>query len=554
MLREAGTPAGEGIMATLFGDSSGTLRRDAGRVGLLFASTTSMIGSGWLFGAFDAARLAGPWSIASWIVGAAIILIVALCFAELATMFPRSGAVVHMSHASHGAGIGRIWGWLLFLTYVSTPAIEAEGVITYANNYLPWFIQPGTGGVLSGAGFAAAVGLMLVFAVVNLLAVRWLMNVNSTVTWWKIAIPGLTVVALLAASVHPGNLEAAPESYSTAGIFTALPAAGIVFSFLGFRTAIDLAGETRDPGRSVPFAVIGSVILATLIYIGLQVAFVLAVSPGDIAGGWDHLQFAGSTGPFAGLAATLGLTWLAILLYADAYVSPAGTGLIFVTAGSRVLHANGSLGAGPKHLTRLTAYGIPWVGVLVMWAAGCLFLLPFPAWSRMAAYISSITVLTYGLGPIALLCLRRNAPHAERPFLLPGAGLIAPLAFIASNWIIFWAGFSTVSWLFSLIAIGFAAYVVYFHLVARNPAREFGWRQISWLLPWFGGMWILSALGGQGGGLGVLSFPVEIVVIALWSLLVLALAMRLSLDPHETRRAIDGILATPGTRPADAAA
>ncbi len=530
---------------------SSTLRRDAGRLGLLFASTTSMIGSGWLFGAFDAAKLAGPWSIASWVIGAAIILILALCFAELATMFPRSGAVVHMSHASHGAGVGRIWGWLLFLTYVSTPAIEAEGVITYANNYLPYFIRPGSGDILSGAGFAAAVVLMLFFALLNLLAVRWLMNVNSTVTWWKILIPLVTVGGLLAAAAHPGNLHAAPHSYSTAGIFTALPAAGIVFSFLGFRTAIDLAGETRNPGRFVPFAVIGSVLLATVIYVGLEVAFVLAVSPGDIANGWNHLNFAGSTGPFAGLAATLGMTWLATILYADAYVSPSGTGLIFVTAGSRVLLANGVLGAGPKFLARLTGYGIPWIGVLIMWAVGCLFLLPFPAWSKMAAYISSITVLTYGLGPIALLCLRRNAPEAERPFAMPGAWIVAPVAFIASNWIIFWAGFTTVSWLFALIGIGFAVYAVYYHLVAGMPAAEFGWRHVSWLLPWFGGMWILSALGGEGGGLGILSFPVELGVIAGWSLAVLFLAVSMSLDPGETGEAIEQILAARLEEPAE---
>jgi len=173
----------------------------------------------------------------------------------------------------------------------------------------------------------------------------------------------------------------------------------------------------------------------------------------------------------------------------------------------------------------------------------------------MAAYISSITVLTYGLGPVALLCLRRNAPDAERPFLLPGAGIIAPVAFIASNWIIFWAGFTTVSWLFSMIAVGFVVYAVYFHLVARNPASEFGWREISWLLPWFGGMWFLSALGGQGGGLGVLPFGAEIVIIALWSLLVLGLAMRLSLDPDATRKAVEAILSTdPEAGPSPASA
>ena len=125
-------------------DPAGKLKRDASIVGLLFASTTSMIGSGWLFGAYHASKIAGPLSVWSWAVGAAIIMLIALCFAELAALFPRSGALVHMSHASHGEGLGRIWGWMLFLAYVAVPAVEAEAIVTYANNYLPYFLQPST--------------------------------------------------------------------------------------------------------------------------------------------------------------------------------------------------------------------------------------------------------------------------------------------------------------------------------------------------------------------------------------------------------------------------
>ncbi len=110
------------------------LRREARIIGLLFASTTSMIGSGWLFGAYHAARIAGPLAIWSWVGGAIIIMLIALCFAELASMFPRSGALVHMSHASHGEGLGRIWGWMLFLAYVPVPAVESVAIVTYANN------------------------------------------------------------------------------------------------------------------------------------------------------------------------------------------------------------------------------------------------------------------------------------------------------------------------------------------------------------------------------------------------------------------------------------
>jgi amino acid transporter len=513
---------------------STSLRRDARIVGLLFASTTSMIGSGWLFGSFHAAKLAGPYAIWSWVVGAVIIMLIALCFAELAALFPRSGALVHMSHASHGAGLGRIWGWMLFLAYVPVPAVEAEAIVTYANNYLPYFIQPHSSGLLTVAGFIVCAILLGGLAALNLLAVGLLLDTNTVVTWWKIVVPLLTVAGLIAASTHWGVMRADPGSYHFTGIFTALPAAGIVFSYLGFRTAIDLGGESSNPRLHIPLAVIGSVVLSAAIYILLQVAFLLALQPSDMAHGWANLSFSGEVGPFAGLASTLGLSWLAALLYIDAYVSPGGTGLMYVTGGSRVLYAVGEMRAGPGWLTRLNAARAPWLSVLVMWVVGILFLLPFPAWQLMVKYITSITVLTYGLGPIVLLVLRRNRPAMTRPFRLRGAGILAPIAFICSNWIIEWTGFETNSFLFALVAIGFVLYALHFHLVARQPAASFGWQHIAWLGAWFGGMWVLSALGDVGGGLGVLGFWAALVLVALWSLVVMVLAMRCALSPDQT--------------------
>ncbi len=243
------------------GKSAHSLRRDARFIGLLFASTTSMIGSGWLFGAYHAAKIAGPLSVWSWVVGAAIIMLIALCFAELAALFPRSGALVHMSHASHGERLGRIWGWMLFLSYVGVPAVEAEAVVTYANNYLPYFLQPHSNGLLTGTGLAVCAALLGLFALLNLLAVRKLLSLNTTVTWWKIAVPVVTALVLIGVSSHWDVWSADASSYDFDGIFTALPSAGIVFSFLGFRTAIDLGGETANPGRNIPLAVIGSVLL-----------------------------------------------------------------------------------------------------------------------------------------------------------------------------------------------------------------------------------------------------------------------------------------------------
>src|SRR5215469_1841289 len=117
------------------------LRRDAGVIGLLYASLGSIIGSGWLFGALHAAVLAGPWSVLSWIIGATAILFLAFVFAELSTMFPNSGALVHMTHVSHGDLVGKMWSWILFLAFVSVPPVEVIAVLTYTNTLVPGFLD-----------------------------------------------------------------------------------------------------------------------------------------------------------------------------------------------------------------------------------------------------------------------------------------------------------------------------------------------------------------------------------------------------------------------------
>jgi hypothetical protein len=149
-------------------------------------------------------------------------------------------------------------------------------------------------------------------------------------------------------------------------------------------------------------------------------------------------------------------------------------------------------------------------------------------------YITSITVLTYGLGPVVLLVLRRNMAHVHRSFRLAGAEILAPIAFICSNWVIYWTGFETNLFLFALVFGGFVLYAAWYHLVARKPAADFGWRQVGWLLPWFGGMWILSWLSDVGGGSGLLGFWAGVIIVAIWSLIVLALALRSALPALDT--------------------
>ena len=86
-----------------------------------------------------------------------------------------------------------------------------------------------------------------------------------------------------------------------------------------------MAGEAKNPGKSIPRAVVGSILISTIIYVLLQIAFIGAVNPNMIINGWSNLNF---NSPFADLAIALNINWLVIVLYLDAFVSPSGVVLL----------------------------------------------------------------------------------------------------------------------------------------------------------------------------------------------------------------------------------
>ncbi len=282
-------------------------------IGLLFASVGSIIGSGWLFGALDAAAQAGPAAVISWILGGLMILMIALVYAELGTMFPLSGGVVRYPHLSFGSFASYTNGWITWVAVATTAPIEVEAALQYATKYAPFTSEHTVGGesvhTLTGLGYASAVVLMAVFVVVNYYGIKWFARINNAMVWWKLFIILLVIAAFALTAFHGENFTS--HGFKPAGwhgVFTAIATSGIVFSFLGFRQGIELAGETDNPKRNVPLAVVGSVLITGAIYVALQIAFIGALDPRILAdsGSWADLSFKNDFGPLAALASILG--------------------------------------------------------------------------------------------------------------------------------------------------------------------------------------------------------------------------------------------------------
>ena len=101
----------------------------------------------------------------------------------------------------------------------------------------------------------------------------------------------------------------------------------------------------------------------------------------------------------------------------------------------------------PAVYERTDRRGVPWAGLITAFVVGCICFLPFPSWRSLVGLITSASVLMYAGAPLALGVLRTRMPGAERPYQLPAARLLSPLAFVVANLLILWSGWTTTgSW------------------------------------------------------------------------------------------------------------
>jgi amino acid transporter len=505
------------------------LDRGMSFIGLLWASETSIIGSGWLFGALGAAVLAGPSAILGWVLGSVIILVLALVHAELGGLFPVSGGTSRFPHYAFGSFAGATFGWASYLQAASVAPIEVLAAIEYlstahwARNFFHTSAAAGgAGGTLHGWGYLAAAIMLALFVIINIVGIRVFAKINNAITTWKVVIPVVTILILLIGHFHGSNFGHAGGGFFTSkdavkNILLTLPA-GIIFSLLGFEQAVQLGGESANPGRDLPRAVILSLLIGAAVYILLQVAFIGALKPSLLTSqhGWTNL---GSTntnatvaklnaGPFFTLVSIAGISWLATVLRIDAVVSPGGTGLMYETSSARLSFGLSRNGFVPSAFETVNAARVPVFGVIIATLVGILFLLPFPSWAKLVGIVTSASVFMYAGAPVSLGALRKQKADLPRTYRLPLAGVLAPAAFAGAGLIILFSGWQTYSTLVVALLIGYALiWASYaFKLNAKAPAMD--WQAAPWIIVWIIGMGVICYISsfGAGGIIGGIGF------------------------------------------------
>ncbi|OGT52504.1 MAG: amino acid permease [Gammaproteobacteria bacterium RIFCSPHIGHO2_12_FULL_42_13] len=471
-------------------------------MGLLWISLTSMIGSGWLFGSLYSAHLAGPAAIIAWPLAGFLLLFVALSFAEVATMFPQSGSLVRLPLYTHGQLTSVIMGGLAWISLATIPVIETQGLVQYASNYIPGLMvhYNATQYSSTSLGYLVAFILLISFVLLNYFGIRLFARINAGFTIWKLLIPSLTVILLLSTSYHHKDFSqyGGFMPYGWHGVMKAISSGGVFFSLLGFRQAVVMMSEIQNPGKYVPLVLVSSLLFTILLYTGLQWSFIGSMREQDLAHGWANLSFTGDAGPFAALAFIAGMTWLSILLYVDAFLSPYSTGLVYTTTASHMLASMGEMKGAPQSLAVMNSYNVPWLSLSVnfLLAAAMFYLLR--GWQAMASFLVAAMMISYATGPICLICLRKQQPTQARPFRLRCGGLIAFIGFYVCTAGVYWSGSDSVCKLLILTAIGLLLYFLYYYFNKQSHQTLEG-KNALWLLCYLIGLGIFSYLGNYGG-------------------------------------------------------
>lgn len=500
------------------------ISKNIGLFGLTMTGLTCIIGSGWLFGSYLAAHIAGPAAIFSWIIGGVAMLFIALTYVELGAMFPRVGGMVHYMEYTHGSLVGFMSAWANWLTIITAVSVEAIASIQYLSGWHWQWTQNlyhAQTKALSNTGLLAAALLLVLYFLINFWSVRLFMRFVVIITVVKIAVPLLTIVLLLFAGFHSGNFTAYNHSFTPYGwapIFTAVATSGIVFAMRGFQTIINLSGEVKNPSRNIPLSIIFSILFAMLLYIILQVVFIGAVNPAQAALGWHNLLF---SSPYIDIALALNLHFLVLALYVDAFLSPSGTGITYLATTARMLYGMAENNYMPKFMTILhPQYKIPRAALWVNLFVSFLFLYAFKGWGNLVPVVSLTAILAYVAGPISVSALRHLVNDQNRPIRLPLLKIIAPIAFIVISLVLFWGRWPLTGKVILIIFSGLIIYI-YYQIKQGWPNFQQQFKASIWFLVYLFAIAAISYLGSkQFGGRNIIPYGWDMLSVCVVALII----------------------------------
>jgi APA family basic amino acid/polyamine antiporter len=402
------------VKETQSGDQEGGLKRAVGSLDLTALGIGAVIGTGIFVVIGEGIGKAGPAVILSFALAGLTCLFSALSYAELSSSIPVSGSAYTYAYATLGELVAWIIGWDLILEYGVSVAAVAVGWGGNLNEFLenafgyalPESISTARedGGVLNLPAVAIVVAVMFLLS----RGVRETARANFIMVGVKLLVLAFFIVVAFAAAFNADNLKPfAPEGVD--GVVSA--AAVIFFAYIGFDAVSTGAEEAKNPSRDLPIAIVGSLVICTIIYVVVAIA---------AAGSLDAKSLAESDAPLAAaLDEGAGISWAASVMAFGALVAITSVLLTVFYGQTRIFFAMARDGLMPRGIAKVN----PRTGTPVALTLGLGTLIAILAaiapLNEIVKLVNIGTLFAFFLVNIGVIILRRTHPDMERPFRVP---------------------------------------------------------------------------------------------------------------------------------------
>ena len=475
----------------------GGLKRSMGLLALMMFSVGSIVGTGIFVILGEAIPKAGPAVLISFVLAAITCAFSALSYAELAGSIPVSGSSYSYTYATLGEIIAWVTGWCLMLEYGVSVAAVAVGWGQYLNEFLATFnvqippqfaAPPGELGLVAGWEDVAAcapaadatvdlatrrrrrTGVFNIPAVFVVVACMFLLlrgvsesaTVNTIMVFLKIGIL-LFFCAVAFTAFEPGNFH----PFVPLGIAGISAAAGqVFFSYIGFDAASTAGEEAKNPKRDLPRAIIGSLIIVTLLYVLVAVA-AIGAKP------WEEFEGAGGEAVLSQIAREVtGSDWAPTIIALGAVVSIFSVVLVVMYGQTRILFAMGRDGLLPKVFTKVNPRTQTPVTNTIIVTVVISILAAFVPLGQLAEATSIGTLAAFAIVNFGVIALWRARPELERTFKVPLLPLFPVLGVVFCMYLISSLDFITWIVFFIWLAVGMAVYLLYGRKHSNAPAER----------------------------------------------------------------------------------
>jgi APA family basic amino acid/polyamine antiporter len=392
-------------------DESTQLRRAVGLLDLTALGIGAVIGTGIFVILGEAIGDSGPAIVLSFVLAGVTCAFSALSYAELASTIPVSGSAYTYGYATMGELVAWIIGWDLILEYGISIAAVAVGWGQYFNELLDTLFglrlpdaiasAPGDGGTVN----VPAVFLIVCVSLLLMSGVRESARANSIMVVVKIVIVLLFIVLAFtgfdSSNLHPF----APHGFD--GIVTA--GSVVFFAYIGFDAISTSGEETKNPGRDLPIAIIGSLAICTALYILVSLA-ASAATP--------YQKLNGQDAPLAFVLRQLNFDWAANLISFGALVAITSVVLTVLYGQTRIMFAMSRDGLVPRGLSKLSSRRTP-VRITLLFMILSSVVAAFVPLAEIAKLVNIGTLFAFVITNIGVIVLRRTAPDLDRSFRVP---------------------------------------------------------------------------------------------------------------------------------------